>query len=140
MGSSDLNLMAAQGAGGLMENKATVYWMLGVSSLGTFLLPALLLQQVEKKQGLRYWRVAPLGMGKYLFVAIVVSFGLQPFDGTHQRLEPGHETAGGVAERRAVDAPARGSNGIIDGTVGDGHEYRVAFGESFGDGGYSCDR
>ncbi|MGO1521604.1 MAG: hypothetical protein ACTHWQ_08725, partial [Sphingobacterium sp.] len=31
MGSSDLNLMAAQGAGGLMENKATVYWMLGVS-------------------------------------------------------------------------------------------------------------
>lgn len=78
LGSGDLNLMATQGAGGLMENKATVYWMLGVSSLGTFLLPALLLQQVEKKQGLRYWRVAPLGMGKYLIVLSLFLLACNP--------------------------------------------------------------
>lgn len=76
LGSGDLTSALHQGASGLLENKTALYWMLGASSLGTFLAPPLILQQIEKKQGHRYWLVDQSGLGKsliFIFAFLLVS-------------------------------------------------------------------
>lgn len=78
LGSGDLSLIATQGTGAVMENKTTLYWMLGVSSLGTFLFPVWILQRLEKKQGLRYWHTEPSGTARYLIVLALFLLACNP--------------------------------------------------------------
>lgn len=74
----DVGALFNQSAAGMFSDKSTLYWLLGVSSVGTFLLPAWILQRIERKQGLGYWMVSSSGLGKYFLLLFLFLLSCQP--------------------------------------------------------------
>ena len=66
----DFHILLDQGVEGLLEKLPFLYGMLAASNLGTFLLPPLILQRIEKNQGIRYWGDSGRNWGTYLLMML----------------------------------------------------------------------
>lgn len=77
VGTGDLNSVINSGGSFYPEDPIMLYILLGTSSLATFLLPSLILQQIEKKQ-FQYFPASEKNFGKFLILSFVFLLASNP--------------------------------------------------------------
>ena len=77
IGTGDINSLVNSGGSIYPEDPMMLYLLLGVSSIATFLLPALFLQIIEKKQ-VDYFPKESAHLGKYLVLSLLFLLACNP--------------------------------------------------------------